>query len=73
MIAGQAPGNLVHQTGIPWNDPSGDRLRAWLGLERDVFYDESVIAIVPQGFCFPGTNPRGGDYPPRPESNLAVR
>lgn len=67
LIAGQAPGRLVHETGVPFNDPSGDRLRDWLGIDRDTFYDESRIAIVPQGFCFPGTDPRGGDYPPRPE------
>lgn len=67
LIAGQAPGRLVHETGLPFNDPSGDRLRGWLGVDRDTFYDESRIAIVPQGFCFPGTDPRGGDHPPRPE------
>ena len=67
LIAGQAPGLRVHKSGVPWNDPSGDRLRQWLGLDRAVFYDATRIAIVPQGFCFPGTNPRGGDYPPRPE------
>ncbi len=66
LIAGQAPGRKVHETGIPWNDPSGDRLRAWLGLDRKQFYDRSKIAIVPMGFCFPGTGP-SGDYPPRPE------
>lgn len=67
LIAGQAPGRLVHETGLPFNDPSGDRLRDWLGIDRDTFYDQSRIAIVPQGFCFPGTDPRGGDHPPRPE------
>lgn len=67
LIAGQAPGRLVHQTGLPFNDPSGERLRDWLGIDRDTFYDESRVAIVPQGFCFPGTDPRGGDHPPRPE------
>lgn len=66
LIAGQAPGRKVHETGIPWNDASGDRLRAWLGLTRQEFYDRSKIAIVPMGFCFPGTGP-SGDYPPRPE------
>jgi len=66
LIAGQAPGRKVHETGIPWNDPSGDRLRGWLGLTRTEFYDRSKIAIIPMGFCFPGTGP-SGDYPPRPE------
>jgi len=66
LIAGQAPGRKVHETGIPWNDPSGDRLRGWLGLTRSEFYDRSKIAIIPMGFCFPGTGP-SGDYPPRPE------
>jgi uracil-DNA glycosylase len=67
LIAGQAPGTKVHETGIPWNDPSGDRLRGWLRMERDTFYDESRIAIVPMGFCYPGRLPNGGDAPPRPE------
>ena len=67
LIVGQAPGTKVHETGIPWNDPSGDRLRAWMGLDRDTFYDESRIAIVPMGYCYPGRHPRGGDLPPRRE------
>ncbi|MCB9949113.1 MAG: uracil-DNA glycosylase family protein [Rhodospirillaceae bacterium] len=67
LIVGQAPGTRVHETGIPWNDASGDRLRAWLGLDRDRFYDAARIAIVPMGFCYPGTDARGGDRPPRPE------
>ena len=67
LLVGQAPGTRVHETGVPWNDPSGDRLRDWMGLSRDVFYDESRIAIVPMGFCYPGRNARGGDLPPRPE------
>lgn len=67
LIVGQAPGNRVHQTGIPWNDPSGDRLRQWLALDREAFYDGSRIAILPMGLCFPGTDPKGGDRPPRPE------
>lgn len=67
LIVGQAPGLRVHQTGIPWNDPSGDRLREWLGLDRDAFYDERRIAIMPMGLCYPGTAERGGDLPPRPE------
>jgi len=67
LIIGQAPGTRVHATGIPWNDPSGDRLRSWLELPREVFYDESRIAIVPMGLCYPGRLPNGGDAPPRPE------
>ena len=67
LIVGQAPGARVHATGIPWNDPSGDRLRQWLAMDRDAFYDERNIAIVPMGLCYPGTAPKGGDYPPRPE------
>jgi uracil-DNA glycosylase len=66
LVVGQAPGRKVHDTGIPWNDPSGDRLRSWLGMDRDTFYDESRIAIIPTGLCFPGTG-KGGDLPPRPE------
>ncbi len=67
LIAGQAPGRLVHETGLPWNDPSGDRLRSWMGLDRDVFYDETRIAVAAMGFCFPGQDPGGADLPPRPE------
>lgn len=67
LIVGQAPGLRVHETGIPWNDPSGDRLRAWMDVDLDLFYDETRIAIIPAGLCYPGRNPRGGDLPPRPE------
>ena len=67
LIIGQAPGRLVHETGIPWNDRSGDRLRSWMNLSRDAFYDDSRIAIMPMGFCYPGRAPNGGDCPPRPE------
>ncbi len=67
LIVGQAPGTKVHRTGIPWNDPSGDRLRTWLDIDRATFYDESRIAIAPMGFCYPGRDARGGDLPPRPE------
>jgi len=67
LIVGQAPGTKVHETGIPWNDRSGDRLRAWLGLDREIFYDESRVAILPMGLCYPGRLPNGGDCPPRPE------
>lgn len=67
LIVGQAPGARVHATGIPWNDPSGDRLRQWLAMDREAFYDDRRIAIVPMGLCYPGTDPKGGDHPPRPE------
>ena len=66
LIAAQAPGRKVHETGIPFNDASGDRLRAWLGISREVFYDARQVAIVPMGFCYPGTG-TSGDLPPRPE------
>ncbi len=66
LIVGQAPGRRVHATGIPFNDPSGERLRAWMGVTREEFYDEARVAIVPMGFCYPGTG-AGGDLPPRPE------
>lgn len=67
LIASQAPGTKVHETGIPFNDASGDRLRGWLRIDRDLFYDASRIAIVPMGFCYPGRYAKGGDLPPRPE------
>ena len=67
MIIGQAPGTKVHETGIPWSDPSGDRLRNWLRVTREMFYDGSKIALMPMGFCYPGRLERGGDNPPRPE------
>jgi len=66
QIVGQAPGRRVHETGIPWNDPSGDLLREWLKIDRTLFYDEARIAIIPAGFCYPGKGP-SGDLPPRPE------
>jgi len=66
LIVGQAPGTRVHATGIPWNDPSGDRLRDWLQVDRDAFYDERRFAIIPAGLCYPGRG-RTGDLPPRPE------
>lgn len=67
LIVGQAPGTRVHETGLPWNDASGTRLRAWLDLDRDVFYDERRVAIIPMGLCYPGRDSKGGDRPPRPE------
>lgn len=66
-IAGQAPGTRVHASGVPFDDPSGDRLRQWMGVDREQFYDTSKIAIVPMGFCFPGLDSKGGDLPPRKE------
>lgn len=72
LIAGQAPGRRVHQTGVPFDDPSGDRLRAWLGLTRETFYDPTRVAILPMGFCYPGTG-KSGDLPPRPECAPAWR
>ncbi len=65
LIIGQAPGTKVHATGIPWNDPSGDRLRGWLAIDRAAFYDEARVAIVGTGLCYPGRLPNGGDAPPR--------
>ena len=67
LIAGHAPGIRVHRSGVPWDDPSGDRLRAWLGVGRDTFYDPTRFAIIPMGFCYPGTVKGSGDLPPRPE------
>lgn len=66
LIVGQAPGLKVHQSGIPWDDASGERLRDWLGLPREVFYDKKTVAILPMGFCYPGKGVRG-DLPPRKE------
>ena len=66
-IAGQAPGTRVHASGQPFTDPSGDRLRDWMGVTADEFYDVSRVAIIPMGFCFPGLDAAGGDLPPRPE------
>ncbi len=67
LIAGQAPGVRVHASGLPFDDPSGDRLRRWMGIDRLQFYDEAKIAIVPMGFCFPGRDAKGSDLPPRRE------
>jgi len=66
-IVAQAPGIRVHETGISFNDPSGDRLREWMGVSRETFYDESRVAIIGMGFCFPGYDANGGDLPPRKE------
>jgi uracil-DNA glycosylase len=67
LIISQAPGSKVHQTGVAWNDASGDRLRNWLQLDRVAFYDEARVAVLPMGFCYPGAGKNGGDNPPRPE------
>ncbi len=72
LVAGQAPGSRVHRTGVPFDDPSGDRLRDWMGIDRPSFYDATRIAILPMGFCFPGTG-TSGDLPPRPECAAAWR
>jgi len=73
LIAGQAPGTRVHASSKPFTDPSGDRLRAWMGVNEEVFYDSSRIAILPMGFCFPGLDAKGGDLPPRKECAPAWR
>jgi uracil-DNA glycosylase len=72
LIAGQAPGRKVHESGVPFDDASGERLRQWMGVTRETFYDASRIAILPMGLCFPGTG-RSGDLPPRPECALLWR
>lgn len=72
LVVGQAPGRRVHETGITFNDPSGDRLRDWMGVSRETFYNTRKIAILPMGFCYPGTG-KSGDLPPRPECAEAWR
>jgi uracil-DNA glycosylase len=67
LIVGQAPGSKVHQSGAPWSDVSGDRLRDWMKVDSSLFYDEERVAILPMGFCYPGAGKSGGDIPPRPE------
>ncbi|MCB1590851.1 MAG: uracil-DNA glycosylase family protein [Alphaproteobacteria bacterium] len=66
LVVGQAPGIRVHRSGLPFDDPSGDRLRKWMGIDKDIFYDRAKIAFLPMGFCYPGTG-KSGDLPPRPE------
>ena len=66
LVIGQAPGTKVHHSSIPWNDPSGNRLREWMNVNDDVFYDETKVAIIPMGFCYPGKG-KSGDLPPRKE------
>lgn len=72
LIAGQAPGRKVHASGIPFDDVSGNRLRDWMGIDRDVFYDPELVALLPMGFCYPGKG-KSGDLPPRPECAPAWR
>ena len=72
LIAGQAPGKKVHESGVPFDDASGNRLREWMGISADVFYDPKTVAIVPMGFCYPGTG-KSGDLPPRSECEPAWR
>lgn len=67
LIIGQAPGTAVHESGVPWDDKSGDRLREWLHMDRETFYDPDKVALIPMGFCYPGRKDKGGDNPPRPE------
>jgi uracil-DNA glycosylase len=66
LICGQAPGRRVHESGLPFDDPSGNRLRDWLGIDRETFYGDRRVGVAAMAFCFPGTNPKGGDYPPPP-------
>ena len=72
LIAGQAPGRKVHESGVPFEDASGNRLRDWLGVTQEQFYDPAAIALLPMGFCYPGTG-KSGDLPPRPECEPAWR
>jgi len=64
LICGQAPGRRVHESGLPFDDPSGERLRDWMGVDRETFYGHPAIGVAAMAFCFPGTDPKGGDYPP---------
>ncbi len=64
MICGQAPGRRVHESGLPFDDRSGDVLRGWMGVDRETFYGHPALGVAAMAFCFPGTNPKGGDYPP---------
>lgn len=66
LIAGQAPGRRVHESGLPFDDPSGERLRSWMGIDRATFYGREEIGVAAMAFCYPGTSPKGGDYPPPP-------
>lgn len=73
LIAGQAPGTRVHESGRPFTDPSGERLRQWLGIGPEIFYDPAKVAVIAMGFCFPGQDAKGGDLPPRRECAPAWR
>lgn len=73
LVCSQAPGTRVHASGLPFDDASGDRLRAWMGVTRDAFYDTGKVAFLPMGFCFPGNDAKGGDLPPRPECAMLWR
>jgi uracil-DNA glycosylase len=64
LVCGQAPGRRVHESGLPFDDPSGDRLRGWMGVDRETFYGDPRIGVAGMAFCYPGTDPKGGDYPP---------
>jgi len=66
LICGQAPGRRVHESGLPFTDPSGDRLRTWMGVDHETFYRDRRLGVAAMAFCFPGTNPKGGDFPPPP-------
>ncbi len=72
LVVGQAPGRRVHESGVPFDDPSGDRLRQWMGIDKPTFYNQQKINIIPMGFCYPGTG-KSGDLPPRPECAEAWR
>src|SRR3546814_15892824 len=73
LVASQAPGTKAHGSGIPFDDPSGDRLREWMGFSKEEFYDASKVAILPIGLCYPGRAGSGGDAPPRPEGETRWR
>jgi uracil-DNA glycosylase len=73
LICGQAPGRRVHESGLPFTDPSGDRLRDWLGVDSKTFYGDQRIGVAAQAFCYPGTAPKGGDYPPPPRCAMLWR
>jgi len=73
LICGQAPGRRVHESGLPFTDPSGERLRSWMGVDAETFYGHPAIGVAAMAFCFPGTNPKGGDYPPPPRCAVLWR
>jgi len=73
LVAGHAPGRRVHESGLPFDDPSGDRLRRWMGVDRETFYGDPAIGVAGMAFCYPGTDPNGGDYPPMPRCAVLWR